>query len=267
MPINTTGVPASWEIPFQSAYLGFIKQLIIRYSTVVSWHAQVGYIRLGMGVGGGGAIPCSKVETGALGTPPTPPLSLSIWGAFAANVFSFAEAQNPPMVMESSGYGGNDTIVTTAWADAVAQNSIPYGAGFGAESLAFHDMVLYSEGQPCSNDWCNIFNTYLGIPPILGLQTISATADATCNSDPGPGQSCSLIYIIPFAIQRHTNVFEIGSINLLCAYYSTYSNPACTAPAPGNGWAAALAAAAQGQPASTTATAGAAAVSGTASLQ
>jgi hypothetical protein len=128
-------------------------------------------------------------------------------------------------------------------------------------------VVLYSEGQPCSNDWCNIFNTYLGIPPILGLQTISATADATCNSDPGPGQSCSLIYIIPFAIQRHTNVFEIGSINLLCAYYSTYSNPACTAPAPGNGWAAALAAAAQGQPASTTATAGAAAVSGTASLQ
>lgn len=60
---------------------------------------------------------------------------------------------------------------------------------------------------------------------------------------------------------------SVGSINLLCAYYSTYSNPACTSPAPGNGWAAALAAAAQGQPPSTSAASGAAALSGTARLQ
>jgi hypothetical protein len=173
------------------------------------------------------------------------------------------------MTMESSGYGGEDGTITRAYADVIAQNSIPYGAGFGAESLSFHDMVLYSQGLPCSNDWCSIFNNYFGHSSMLGLQTISPTADATCDSDPGPGESCSLIYIIPFAIQRHANVFEIGSVNLLCAYLAGYNvtNSECTESAPYNGWAAALAAAAQGQPASTSATAGAAALSGTASLQ
>lgn len=267
---NATGVAASWETPFQSAYLGFIKQLIIRYSSGVngvSWFSQVGYIRLGMGTGGGGVIPCSSEETGMTGTPPTPPLSLSIWGAFAANLFSYAQSQNPPMTMESSGYGGEDNIITLAWSDAIAQNSIPYGAGFGAESLAFHDMVLYSEGMPCSNDWCNIFNSYFGLTPILGMQPISGTSDAYCNSDPGAFASCSLVYILPFAIQRHANVFEIGTVNLLCAYYSAYSHAGCTQSAPGNGFAAALAAAAQGQPVSTSATTGTATISGTTSLQ
>src|ERR1019366_2738513 len=86
---NTSGVPASWETPFQSAYLGFVQQVIQHYSTV-SWHSQVGYIRFGMGVGGGGALPCYQEETGTVGTPPTPPLNLSIWGVFASNLFSYA---------------------------------------------------------------------------------------------------------------------------------------------------------------------------------
>src|SRR6202043_201539 len=103
------------------------------------------------------------------------------------NVFSYAESLNPPMIIESSGYGGENNVITLAYADAVAQNSISYGAGFGAESLAFHDMVLYSQEQPCSNDWCNVFNTYFGIAPILGMQNISKTADAHCNTDPGAG--------------------------------------------------------------------------------
>jgi hypothetical protein len=200
-------------------------------------------------------------------TLPTPPVSLSIWGAFAANVFSYAQSQNPPMTMESSGYGGNDPTITLDWSDAVAQNSIPYGAGFGAESLAFHDMVLYLAGMPCSNDWCNIFNSYFGLTPILGMQPVSGTSDAYCSSDPGPFSSCSLVYILPFAIQRHANVFEIGSVNLLCAYYTVYSNAGCTQPAPWNGFAAALAAAAQGQPVSTSAISGATTLSGGASIQ
>lgn len=261
-PVNTTGVPATWEIPFQSAYLGFIKAMIQRYNSGVTWHSQVGYIRFGMGVGGGGAIPCYTQET----TLPTPPLTLSVWGAFATNVFSYASSQQPLMTIESSGYGGNDPVITLAWADAVAQNSIPYGAGFGAESLAFHDMVLYSEGSPCSNDWCSIFNTYYGISPMLGLQTISSSSDATCDSDPGAALTCSLAYVIPFGIQRHANVFEISSKDLLCAFYGAYSAPTTCTQQP-NGFAAALLAAAAGQPASTSAAAGSTMLSGSAILQ
>jgi hypothetical protein len=242
--------------------LGFIKQVIQHYNTV-SWRAQIGYIRFGIGTGGGGSIPCPSEE---LGSSPSTPLTLAIWGALTQNIFSFAATQSPQMVTESSGYGGENSTITTAWADTIAQNSIPYGAGFGAESLALNDAVLYSEGLPCSNDWCAIFNSYYSKTPMLGLQTIASLSDPTCTSNPGAGQTCSLVYVLPFGTQRRANVFEIGYGDLLCAFYSGgYSG--CSSGSPAPGYAAAISNAEQGLPSSTTTLVGPARLSGKAAIE
>lgn len=180
---DTTGVPASWQQPFSEAYETFVKEVISHYSSV-SWSSQVGYIRFGLGVGGGGAIPCPSQE---MGDPVGVKLSLLAWGSYASTIFSYAATRNPPMIIEGSGYGGVGAI-TTAWAEAVASAAISNGAGYGVESLALHDLTLYAEGMPCSNDWCASFNTYfIQSPPMLGLQTIGIS-DHRAPAIPGPGR-------------------------------------------------------------------------------
>jgi hypothetical protein len=172
------------------------------------------------------------------------------------------------MTIEGSGYGDQNDV-GTAYADAVASAAASNGAGIGAESLALHDGTLYASGQPCSNDWCSIFNTNFFKAPILGLQSVDIS-EAGCTSDPGTGKTCSLAYVLPFGTQRHANVFEIANEDLLCAYGgSTYSNGThCPSGfSPYLPYQVAIQNAALGLPGSTSVTGGKASVSGTAVLQ
>jgi hypothetical protein len=263
---DTSGVPASWEQPSWWAYETFIKEVIEHYGTDVTWHSQVGYIRFGLTIGGTGVIPCPSEE---MTVPAGAPLALPVWSAYANTIFAYAATQNPPMIVEGSGYGGAAPI-TTAWADAVASAAIANGAGYGAESLALHDLTLYSGGSACSNDWCGIFNNYFAqAPRMLGLQTISKS-DPTCTSDPGPGLTCSLVFVLPFATERHANVLEIAYEDLLCAYdmatpeYVTSFCP--THSAPYGPYQTAIANVLAGKPKGTAVIGGSAKVAGNASV-
>jgi hypothetical protein len=196
---------------------------------------------------------------------PSVPLTVSVWQNYANSIFSYAALQSPTMIIEGSGYGSPaQPNVGSAYADAVASAAVANHAGVGAESLALNDQFLYAAGLPCSNDWCNIFNTYYFQAPIRGLQTISQS-DPTCTSNLGPGNACSLIYILPFATQRHANVLEIANEDLLCAYGVSYSG--CSEPNPFPPYVTALANAAVGQPSATSTTDGNAAATGKATLQ
>jgi hypothetical protein len=263
-PPDATGVPAAWEPEFIYAYKKFITEVITHYGSVVSWSSQVGYIRFGIGTGGGGVIPCPAQETTV---PTSAPLNLAGWSTYADTIFSWASAQSPPMIIEGSGYGGENVTITTAWADVVAAAAISNGAGYGVESLAVHDQTLYAAGSPCSNDWCNSFNTYfIQSPPMLGLQTISIS-DPSCTSDPGASQTCSLVYVLPFGTERHANAFELAYEDMLCAYESGYGGSTCTVGSATNGYAAAIANALAGKPNGTAAVAGRATITGQAAVQ
>ena len=158
-----------------------------------------------------------------------------------------------------------------SWADAVASAAISNGAGYGVESLALHDLTLYAEGMPCSNDWCGIFNTYfIQAPPMLGLQTVSQS-DPSCTTDGGAGAACSLVYTLPFATERHANVFELAYEDLLCAYdtdtmpeYVTAYCPSTYAPY--GPYQTAIANALAGQPSGTSTIKGRASITGSASV-
>ena len=267
-PPDISGVPAAWEPPFVAAYEGFITALITHYNSSGGGY-KVGYIRLGLGTGGGGVIPCPTEEMSY----PATPLTLSVWQSYANTIFGYAPSANPTMIIEGSGYGSSGQTIGTAYADAVASAAVLNGAGFGAESLALHDQILYASGAPCSNDWCGIFNTYALRAPMLGLQTVNPS-DPNCNTDLGPGNTCSLIFVLPFSTQRHASVLEVANGDLLCAYANnTYSSTLCTSPVTGLSlspyppYSTALRNAASGLPNSTSVTNGQASASGTLSLQ
>lgn len=216
-------------------------------------------------------IPCPVQEMDAPSSGgPAIPLTVSVWQSYANSIFSYSKFTGATMTMEGSGYGGPaQPHVPAAYADAVASAAVANGAGVGAESLALHDQVLYAAGSTCSNDWCNILNVYALEAPILGLQTIGKS-DPTCTSDPGAANTCSLIYVLPFATQRHANVLEIANQDLLCAYAMLYSDPT-TCPSsiahPFAPYSTALANASAGQPAYTSATNGKASATGKTVLQ
>ena len=265
---DSSGVPASWERQFWSAYENFITEVITHFGSDASYKAQVGYIRLGIATGGGGVIPCPTQE---MTVPSGAPLSLTVWQAYANTIFSYAASQSPPMIIEGSGYGGENIYITNAWADAVATAAISNGAGYGAESLAFHDLTLHASGSPCSNDWCNIFDSnFINSPKMLGLQTISPS-DPSCTSDPGAALTCSLVYVLPFATERHANVFELGYPDLLCAYDNSspeYTSAYCPSGyAPYGPYKTAIANAEAGVPRGTSVIGGSAKVSGSATVK
>jgi hypothetical protein len=245
---DSQGVPAAWEMPFYVAYEGWLKALINWYNSSNSSgsaiRAQIGYIRVGVGTGGGSVVACPAVEAGSFpGYVPTgqlpqsvfsvPKLTELIWKTYNSNVYSFVNGVHHDMVLEASMYGGetlsnNDGTTMLVWADDVAGSAVSNGLGIGAESLAgatdTGDLTLYSQGSPCSNDWCALFNQYaLAVPkylgvPMPGLQTASVSNPSCANQPSSCNQTGSLLTVLPFGTQRHGRVFEIGYPDLICAY-------------------------------------------------
>jgi hypothetical protein len=81
-------------------------------------------------------------------------------------------------------------------------------------------IILYSVGQPCSNDWCGLFNSYYSISPMRSLQTITPTNPNCLNQPTSCNGTGSLVTVLPFGTQRRATTFEIYYNDLLCAYDS-----------------------------------------------
>ncbi len=267
-----------------------MKKLIAYYNTTSILSGQIGYIRVGVGTGGGSVVACPNVEMGQFSgqtLKTTPVLSEGVWKAYNNHVYAKAAASGPNMILEASMFGGlslgmGDGSIPIVWADDVAQVAIANGLGIGAESLNGTtdqgDPLLYSQGQTCSNDWCGLFNSYYSIAPIQSLQTITPTNPNCLNQSSTCNGTGSLVTVLPFATQRRGTTFEIYYQDLLCAYDtngysdSTYCPEISAGPppvylAPYLPYQLALTDAAAGQPNSTSAVSGNAALSGTASIQ
>jgi hypothetical protein len=232
------GVPAAWEQPFYLAYENWLGKLLSYYNanntSGSNIRTQIGYIRIGVGTGGGSVVACPSVEKGIFmggNTAPNPPLDETVWRNYNNSVYaSVAQSSpTPTMILEASPFGGltlgmSDGNTPLSWADDVAQVAIANGLGIGAESLNGTsdqgDPLLYSQIQPCSNDWCGLFNSYYSISPMRSLQTITPTNPNCLNQPTSCNGTGSLVTVLPFGTQRRATTFEIYYNDLLCAYDS-----------------------------------------------
>jgi hypothetical protein len=287
VPFDGGGVPATWEQPLTIAYENWLNQLLFYYrpsgSSVI--RNQIGYIRIGVGTGGGSVVACPNVEMNAfLGQTSAPAIVLSegIWKSYNNEIYSYVQstAQSyglSAVVLEASPFGGvslgmNDGTIPISWADDVAQVAIENGFGIGAESLSGTtdqgDLLLYSVGQPCSNDWCSLFNSYSSVAPMQSLQTLSQSKPSCLNQSSTCNITGSLVTVLPFATQHQGTTFEIYYEDLLCAYdQNPYSDSDCTVPTPYTPYESALTNAAAGQPSGTSNLVGASNLSGPAAIQ
>jgi len=280
-----SGVPAAWEPPFVVAYNQWLALFLPWAQANLP---NLGYIRIGVGTGGGSVVACPKVEEGNFplqASAPATPLTESVWLTYSQAIYSAValDVLGTGIVPEASmfggeTFGGGDGMIPIDWADNEASVATNNGFGLAAESLSaasdIGDNVLSASGSPCSNDWCALFSRYR-TAPVLGLQTLSESdpnclgAPSTCN------QTSSLLTALPVGTQNYARVFEVYYQDLLCAYDSGYTNSttppnngACEAISAGRQYyPAALSAAAAGQPTSVGEVWGAAKMSGKARLQ
>lgn len=212
---------------FQKPYQAFMKALTQHYAS----NASVGYIRFGLGHGG------ETLVALGFGTDPVCTTAFTNWGYTDTNWTNYLISMldyektltSPIQLMVAS----NTNSISVSDADSVAAEAVKYGIGFGSEGFQLSDITSYNAGQPCSGDWCNLFNTYSGQVP-LELQTLT-------QSDPaGAAPTGSLVTLLPFAVQRHATILELYWEDWLTAFDPAY-------PGYDSSYAQAIQSAAQGQ--------------------
>lgn len=125
---DNSGVPAAWELPFVTAYTGWLQDFLTHIeSNLTAVGGTLGYIRIGVGTGGGSYIACPAVEAGVysygstsqtsvpavLLCTPTPPYSCPVdtWQAYSESIYSAAAATvGSGIVLEASMYGGEPPL-------------------------------------------------------------------------------------------------------------------------------------------------------------
>jgi hypothetical protein len=194
---------------FQQPYQAFMKALIQHYTG----NTSVGYIRFGLGRGGE-----SLVALG-FGSDPVCTTALDNWGYTDSNwtnylisMLDFEKTLNSPIQLLVA---SNTNSISVSDADSVAAEAVKDGIGIGNEGFQLSDITSYSAGQPCTGDWCNLFNLYTGQVP-LELQTVSQS-----NPD-GAAPTGSLVTLLPFAVQRHATILELYWEDWLTAFDPNY---------------------------------------------
>jgi hypothetical protein len=215
-PNNTTTACNSGEVTpnyfnsaFQEPYKAFMQQLIQYYGN----NPSIGYIRIGLAQGGetypnqgfDSDPDCSAAFTTWGWTPAS-------WVSYLTSMLAYEATLNSPKQLM---VGINTVNMDTSIPDQVAAFAVSNKIGFGSQGLQESDISNYNAGQPCTADWCNLFNQYQGQVP-LELQTAT-------QSDPnGGGVTGSLVVLLPFAAQRHADIIEIYYQDWLTAYDPSY---------------------------------------------
>jgi len=201
--------PNYFNAAFQGPYKAFMQQLIQYYGS----NPTIGYIRFGLAQGGetypnqgfDSDPDCSAAFT-TWGWTPTS------WVSYLTSMLAYEATLNSPKQLM---VGINEVNTLTSIPDQVAAAAVSYKIGFGSQGLQESDISNYNAGQPCTADWCNLFNQYQGQVP-LELQTAT-------QSDPnGGGVTGSLTVLLPFAAQRHADIIEIYYQDWLTAFDPSY---------------------------------------------
>lgn len=194
-----SGLPVPYELPFKQGLKNFFTRVIDHYKN----NPNIGYIRLGLAIGGDFYPRCSSVIPG---------YSDSVWTNYAAEMNAFEASLNPSMQLMQSVTQINSA--NDGNADTEAANAIKNGITIGVQGWEKSD----NTSKTCTSDWCALFSKYSGKIGPLELQTLAA-------SDPtGVSQTGSLIDLIPFAISHKAEILELYTIDWLLALDPNYIN-------------------------------------------
>ena len=207
---DTTAYPAVWETPFQTAYRAFIAAAMAHYNSV-SWKSQIAYIRFGRSSGGETNDRCEPQLITIAGSIDN---LQSDWVGNAQGNDTFEAKQTHTFPLENS--VACSPSAGCSWADDEAATATSLGIGIGSEGAANHDITAYNEGRPTDSDWAHLFDTYYDLDLVQQTQTL------TQSNPGGGGQVGSLVTLMPFETQHHTNTLELYIQDLYCAYVPGY---------------------------------------------
>ena len=190
-------MPVPYELPFKQRLKNFIAQVIDHYKN----NPNIGYIRLGLAIGGDFFPRCSTVMPG---------YSDLVWTNYALEMNTFEASLKPTMQLMQSVTQINSA--NDGNADIEADNAVKNGIAIGVQGWEKSD----NNAKTCTSDWCSLFSKYSGKIGPLELQTL-AVSDPT-----GVTQTGSLVDLIPFAISHHAEILELYTLDWLLALDPNY---------------------------------------------
>lgn len=192
-----SGLPVPYEIPFKQGLKNFFTQVINHYKN----NPNIGYIRLGLAIGGDFFPRCSSVMPG---------FTNQVWTDYAAEMNTFEASLQPTMQLMQSVC--QITSANDGNADIESENAVKNGISIGVQGWEISD----NTAKTCTSDWCALFDKYYGRIGPLELQTLAA-------SDPtGSSQTGSLVDLIPFALNNKAQILELYTIDWLLALDPNY---------------------------------------------
>ena len=229
---DTSGFPAVWETPFQTALKAFYSNAVTYLNSTATYSSYISYVRMGLAAGGeeypfcyanlAGLAPGGDLKTAWLGN--------------ANTMFTYEAGLGSELPLMASPNGGQNATIDYTWADSEASDAYTEGLNLGNQG--FQDNDLFATGHDCSNDWCYTYTTYP--TPIMELQTLTASEPADigggltpCASNYSPDTG-SLVCLLPFA-EGKVNVVELLNADMFTAYdsndanYGTYGTAYATA--------------------------------------
>jgi len=194
-----SGFPVVYELPFKAAYKKFIAAVLAHYAN----NPHIGYIRVGLAVGGEVFPWCSNVMPG---------FSQATWLSYVDEMDAYERSLNPTMQLMAA---LNQVYTNGSWdqsyTTAEARNAVAVGQGIGSQGWQQADIANFKAGLPCTSDWCTLFAQYAGQVPLELQQAGASIAN-------GGTTTGSMADIIPFAVAHHTNILEIYIQDLMTAF-------------------------------------------------
>lgn len=194
-----SGFPVVYEAPFKVAYKRFVAAVLAHYAN----NPHIGYIRVGLAVGGEAFPWCSAQLPG---------FSQSTWLNYVDEMNAHERSLNPTMQLMGA---LNEVYVNGSWdqsyATSEARSAVANEQGIGSQGWQESDIAAFKAGQPCTSNWCSLFDQYTGQVPL----ELQQAGDSVANGGTTTG---SLADIIPFAAAHHTNILEIYVEDLMTAF-------------------------------------------------
>jgi hypothetical protein len=196
---NGGQVPVFWDKNFMESYQQFMKEIAQHFGN----NPAVGYIRFGLGIGGE-TFPVCMYALRDKG------FNAPVWRKYLFDMLDYeATLKSPKTFMVGINTFGEPPNID--FVDAVADRAVQDNIAIGSQALSIDDLRADKAGEPCAVDWCHVFRQAQGKVP-LELQTLEDT-----NPD-RTGKVGSLVDLLPFALQLHTQIFEIYAQDWLIAY-------------------------------------------------
>lgn len=215
---DPTGYPVVYEAPFAVAYQNFISAVLQHYKG----NSNIGYMRFGLSVGNETSAYCE----GELQQLPAPNTFVvpSTWKTWISTMDKFEKSAEPSpsiQLLQSLNELGGDG--NTDMPDFEAATAVSEGFGFGNNGLQKSDISASASNQPCTGNWCALFDQYAGQVP---LELQEADPSDPSGADPNNATG-NLANLIPLAVQHHATILEVLKQDLFLAYDPNYvpANP------------------------------------------